>query len=596
MNLKKQIVLGKGRTAALLCGAMCVLGVSAAHYYVVPGGTGDYSAANPGGSPVDAATKATASGDMIHLAAGTYACSATVTVQNGVTLIGGSDNPEATVLVRSGTGDFNRVVILRKNAALRNLTARGGYTVYQGAGVLCYDGNVHGDGVISNCVVENASAKYMGGGGCGGVWYDCVIRNCEVRNTVYGQNEGSGGGVFCATLYNCVVTNNTAGYGGGGVAGGTQNGAANGTRQVTKAYNCLIGWNRARFGGGAGASQVMSSRDLCQLYGCTVVSNTASTMGGGAFLCTISNSVVSTNYVPRANDEGTAAAGGGVMYCNVFDSTLEGNRCVRGGAGAANSNLTGCRIVNNFASYLGGGTYDCPLVKNCLLAGNTGNHGGAGFSGYFENCVMTNNTSNPYHGSATYNATTRNCIVVGNYATTYLAHCRGSHYGDLVYGNRNGYGTYPSGIGTDSDREGETVPVVNCTVWGNLNGSANVGRATLTNSIVWSVENMGNYSAVNSFWRNGTVANQTGCISGTDKNPKFVGIDGTQVPPAETARDAPWAAYTIRTSSPCRDTGLTLAGQVAEMDALGQPRVKNGCVDMGALECVQSLGTYFLVR
>ena len=586
----------KKKISLCVAAALCAFVASAAHYYVVPGGTGDYTEANPGGNPADAATKATASGDVIHLATGTYNSSTTVIVLNGVTLIGGSDNPEETVIARSGTGDFDRVIILRQNAVVRNLTARGGYTAYQGAGILCYDGSVHGNGVISNCVVENASSKYMGGGGCGGVWYDCVIRNSVVRNTTYGVNEGSGGGVFYATLHNCVITNNTAGYCGGGIAGGTKSGSAgDNTHHVTKAYNCLIGWNRAPFGGGAGASQVMTSRDLCQLYGCTVISNTASTMGGGAFLCTISNSVVCTNYVPRTSDDGvTVAAGGGVIYCNVFDSTIEGNRCVRSGAGAANSNLTGCQIVNNFASHWGGGTYDCPLVKNCLLAGNTGHHGGAGFMGYFENCVMTNNTSNPFHGSATYNATSRNCIVVGNYATTYLAHCRGWHYGDIVYGNRNGYTTYPSGIGADTDREGETVPVVNCTVWGNLNGSKNVGRATLTNSIVWSVENI--YSAVNSFWRNGTVANQTDCISGEDKDPKFVGIDGTVMLTEAEAKSAPPSAWEIRAYSPCRDTGLLLPGQASETDCLGHERVKYAGVDMGALECIQSLGTYFLFR
>ena len=189
-----------------------------------------------------------------------------------------------------------------------------GCTDYQGAGILSYDGNsVHITSVISNCVVENASAKYMGGGGCGGVWYDCVIRNNEVRHTSYGVNEGSGGGVFYATLYNCVVTNNTAGYGGGGVAGGTKYGGANDAPCVTKAYNCLIGWNTAQLGGGAGASQVMPARDYCQLYGCTVVSNTASQVGGGAYVCTISNSVICANYAERTNGNGMdSEAGGGV--------------------------------------------------------------------------------------------------------------------------------------------------------------------------------------------------------------------------------------------------------------------------------------------
>ena len=115
------------------------------------------------------------------------------------------------------------------------------------------------------------------------------------------------------------------------------------------------------------------------------------------------------------------------------------------------------------------------------------------------------------------------------------------------------------GVRCETPKDDEPLPVVNCTGWNNLYGNSNVSRATLTNSIVWSVTDMGTHSAVNSFWRNGTVANQTGCISGSD-------------------------------------TGLTLPGQATEKDVFDNPRVKYGIVDMGALECIQSLGTYFLVR
>ena len=215
---------------------------------------------------------------------------------------------------------------------------------------------------------------------------------------------------------------------------------------------------------------------------------------------------------------------------------------------------------------------------------------------------MTNNVATGVDGGATYGATTRVCIAVGNTAHRYYAHCRGGHYGDLVYGNKNenkwGSGSVAaaaSGIGADSDNVNEGLPVVNCTVWNNLNGSANVSRASLTNSIVWSVTAMDSHSAVNSFWRSGTVANQTGCISGTDKDPKFVGIDVTQTA-TDSAKDAPCTAYEIRSSSPCRDTGMALPGQATEKDCLDNPRVKYAGVDMGALECFQLLGTYFLVR
>ena len=46
----------------------------------------------------------------------------------------------------------------------------------------------------------------------------------------------------------------------------------------------------------------------------------------------------------------------------------------------------------------------------------------------------------------------------------------------------------------------------------------------------------------------------------------------------------------------CRDAGLTLPGQSAETDVLGNPRVRYDGVDMGALECCLSLGGSILVR
>lgn len=194
-NIRPRVAAG---AAAL---ALTATTVSATHYYVAPGRTGDYTADNPGGSPVEAAQKATAAGDVIHLATGLYEFeNGDIMVADGVTLVGGGATPEETVvsrIVAAPNGSTNaRVIHLGRNAVMRNLTSRGGYTAYQAAGVLGYSATagVHKQFTVSNCVVENASALYKGGGSMGGMWIDCVIRNCEVRN-VSGASlyEGSGG-------------------------------------------------------------------------------------------------------------------------------------------------------------------------------------------------------------------------------------------------------------------------------------------------------------------------------------------------------------------------------------------------------------------
>ena len=131
-----------------------------------------------------------------------------------------------------------------------------------------------------------------------------------------------------------------------------------------------------------------------------------------------------------------------------------------------------------------------------------------------------------------------------------------------------------------ADTLSDALPVaVNCTVWWNTSGSSDVSRTALTNCIVQGVEKIP--YAVNSFWNYGTVSNQTGCISGSSKDPMFEGLGVVEPVTAAT----PPQSFALQVESPCRDTGLTLDGQRGETDLLGNRRVKYGCVDMGALEC-----------
>ncbi|MBR0057325.1 MAG: sigma-70 family RNA polymerase sigma factor [Kiritimatiellae bacterium] len=65
--------------------------------------------------------------------------------------------------------------------------------------------------------------------------------------------------------------------------------------------------------------------------------------------------------------------------------------------------------------------------------------------------------------------------------------------------------------------------------------------------------------------------------------------------PSVVANVAP-GAYAIKSGSPCRDKGLTLAGQSDEKDLLGNRRVKYCGVDMGALECAEGLAFTMVIR
>ena len=507
-------------------------------------GATEYPASDINGL-LDAAGKAGA-GDVIRLAKGNYLVptSSALRIPTGVTLIGGSEAPSETVIYRVNPGSNDRGIILGRNAILRNVTVRGGWTDYQAAGVLGSDNGIHDQFVVSNCVIEGCSAKYMGAGGSGGTWYNCVIRNNTVRNTASGANEGSGGGVYAGILYDCVITNNTAGYCGGGLAGGNDNGTASGSPRQTFAYGCLIGWNSAPNGGGAASSPAVTGSGYCILSNCTVIGNSAKT-----------------------------------------------------GAGASKCKLTDCRLLDNQTTLdsdaYGGATYKCDSVVRCYIAGNRGQFGGAGFNGTFVDCVMTNNSATGYDGGATYNATTRNCLVVDNYSNRGFAHCRGAHAGDLIYGNRMGGAnptagkTYVGGIGQEGT---DVLPVVNCTVWGNQNGD--VLLATVTNTVAQNVSSL--QAAVNSFWQSGAApASVENCIYGTDKDPKFAGVRNPWTVTAST----PPEAFKPKATSPLRDGGLTLAGQMTEKDLLGNPRVLFDSVDMGAIESdLEVMGFAIILR
>ena len=216
------------KRSAFICVALLVSAALATDWYVSPDGTGGGTSPTDRGEAITTMLKM-ASGDTLYFAPGTYnldknksqaanygygAYFRTLDNTFNLKFIGESDNPEDVRLV--GTpADGMRIFFFKEGGhVLRNLLCSGGYTSYQGAGLCMSDAYVvkHEQSfTASNCIVENCSAAYLGSNR-GGVWRDCVIRNNEVRNTTATPNngpgaeqvEGSGGGVFHATLYDCV--------------------------------------------------------------------------------------------------------------------------------------------------------------------------------------------------------------------------------------------------------------------------------------------------------------------------------------------------------------------------------------------------------
>lgn len=223
-----------------------------------------------------------------------------------------------------------------------------------------------------------------------GVWMTdgATLDGFTVENGFTAQLGGAlkdddGGGVFCSSLAseirNCIITGNSARYG-GGVHSGTLT-------------NCTLSGNSAAYGGGSYYSS---------LENCTLSGNSAQS-GGASYFGTLDNCVLSKN---------SASSGGGTHSGTLHNCTLSLNTASYAGGGAYYGTLDNCSLSDNSATSFGGGAYYGTL-NNCLLTGNSAvSFGGGAYSSTMNNCTLTENTASASGGAR--NGTLKNCIIYNN--------------------------------------------------------------------------------------------------------------------------------------------------------------------------------------
>ena len=349
---------------------------------------------------IQVAVDAAAPGDEIVVTNGTYATGGRavgtnllvnrVAVDKPLTLRS-VNGPQFTVIqgyqmpgTTNGDGAI-RCVYLTNGASLSGFTLTNGATRsvgnYQhdstGGGARCESW-----GVMTNCVLSGNSAEYGGGGAYGGILNNCTLTgNSVTDNPAYGY--GYGGGVADSTLNNCVLSGNSA-YGGGGAYGGILN-------------NCVLTGNLARNNGGGASGGTLDN--------CTLSGNSAR-IGGGASWGTLNKCVLTGNSADNF--------GGGVYGGTLNNCTLTGNSADNFGGGAS-------------GAMMGGGT-----LNNCIVYFNTARTGAnyytdEGFSIEMNSCCTTplpaggtgNITLDPQLASATHLSVTSPCRGAGSaaYAT-----------------------------------------------------------------------------------------------------------------------------------------------------------------------------------
>lgn len=454
----------------------------------------------------------------------------------------------ATIHVSAGIYVENIVV----SASDSGLTLEGA-----GADLTVIDGNQSG-----SCLKANDAGVF-------------TIRGLAFRN---GKAQ-FGGAIFCGncsmTIKNCIISGNTADYGGAmripssqgvvdlidnvfennaAVYGGAIEGGS--ITSITMTSNRFQG-NRADDQGGA---IILTGSGACQLTKNVFMGNTASGHGGGVYLRSFGSLSMKESEF-HANTAGGQGGGAAVEDCDsveVAANTFISNTTRGNGGGASVWNapngsltLTGNTFRSNVADSLGGALVISGIGRTTATRNDL-----------FDNCAKTDG-GGIYLWSST--ATIRDNFICVNSGSpgagiSVRNQSRATISHNTIVGNTAG------NVGGGVYCENSSPAINNCILWGNKPIQIHLSVAAPAVS----------FCDVQGGWL--TSRTNTGNIS---VDPLFVDPVGPDGDPT-TWRDND---YHIRANSPCRDAGDPAFVPAAnETDLDGQPRIRNGRVDIGADE------------
>ncbi len=265
----------------------------------------------------------------------------------------------------------------------------------------------------------------------------------------------------------------------------------------------------------------------------------------------------------------------------------------------SNPVIMNCILTGNMATADGGGICceysDVPIIKNCLIMGNTAQFGGGicawRSSSSVTNCTVKNNEGR--YGAGVYcgkkSPTFSKCTITKNVYT-----------GDRIPGDIHGGGgfycyrtnlhitnciisdNYTSGVGGGIYFVGD-LAITNCTISKNhsrYGGAIYVwtySQASIINSILWGNQSEGQNEIHESSPSSSPVyLNHTNIAGG------WPGTGNKRTDPLFI--NAADGNYRLQQNSPCIDAGDNSVIESNSTDLDGKPRIFNAIVDMGAHE------------
>ena len=364
--------------------------------------------------------------------------------------------------------------------------------------------------------------------------YEKINVNGEKRVTIRSQNGpgvttiNGGGTTRCASFYYSdwstpFIDTVVDGFTlTGGYREGSGGAAYGGTYR-----NCRIVGNVCTKSGGAGYR--------ANMYDCTIVSNVAGNCAGAIYEGNVGSCMVLHN---------VATNFGGAFYdCDGSNCVIVGNCCGRSGGAAYGGAFRECTIIGNRCGAGGGAGYESEMFRCTICSNVAGNCAGAVYGGWAESCMVLENVATNW-GGAFYGCQVRNSVIAGNYC------------------GKTGGGAY----------EGR---LIGCTVFANLadTGTAGAYNVAATNTILWANQNVGGKT---SNWSKGTFGH---CVL-------YPNVEGEM----NTDRDPLLYCVEKFDGRLCENSSCIDAGEnsvVCEaLDVIGNPRIANNTVDIGAYEGV----------